>query len=106
MSRQYATVVIGPHLLYTGADGTPCFGIKVRSVKTRNECIREGYQYEWYINHHSISQTPIDRLMDDLGLTRAEVLDLKYKLNLAQASWKRELHRQHGQRVDPMWVGA
>lgn len=52
----YATIVVGPHLLYTGSNGKQTAGIKVRATCSEQESKRRGKQHEWCINYFSLKQ--------------------------------------------------
>lgn len=72
-----ATIIQGPHKLFTGANGHITYGIKVRSIRSEEESNRRGLKYEWYINDYTLTKSPITQVRDALGLTDDEALKLR-----------------------------
>jgi len=56
MTVKFATIIAGPHLLFTGANGVKTYGITVRSDIDEKKA--GGYKQEWSINDHSIANAP------------------------------------------------
>lgn len=69
------TIIKGPHLLYTGANGLKTFGI---TVKNNNWSV--GYLKEFDLNDNTLLNVNEDHLCERLGISRDEVKKLRNEI--------------------------
>jgi 3-methyladenine DNA glycosylase Mpg len=67
-----ATIVKGPHILFTSDAGHKTYGITVRATGPEAVVEKAGKRREWDINDMTIRERP-DRVAEALGLSREEM---------------------------------
>ncbi len=81
MTTARATIVKGPHVLYTGADGSVTAGVRLRSTTT----VPVGVCQEWTVNTFSVS---LQHYREYLGLSEAEHVALVAELRAFESPAK------------------
>ena len=74
--NQIARIINGPHLLFTGRNGSKTHGVTVQSTLSPDESRGRGLRYTWDINHYTIARADLSAL----GLTKTEAVTLRDEL--------------------------
>ena len=70
-------IIAGPHLLFTGANGSKTYGVTVQSTLSVEDCEARGLRHTWDINDHVIGNADLSAL----GLSESEAIILKNEMN-------------------------
>lgn len=69
------TIVSGPRVLFTGANGSVTAGVTVRSSMSEAECKARGYLYEFAVNTFSLAKATPESF-DEGSITAGALADL------------------------------
>ncbi|KKM43789.1 hypothetical protein LCGC14_1562520 [marine sediment metagenome] len=73
--NQIANIIAGPHLLFTGVNGSKTYGVTVQSTLSPDESRARGLRQTWNINHYTIARADLSTL----GLIDSEASALRTK---------------------------